>query len=199
MSAETPSPGPYRRLFLEDAARWIRPEEVAAVSEVTPGRVVRMLWQHLPLRAMAWFRFGSWVKGAGVPGIPGVVQRRIARRYGLEISPGAAIAGGLYVAHPYGTTISADSIGRNVTIIGSVTIGMRGTPGRPRLDDGVFIGTGARVLGAVTVGKGASVGANAVVIHDVSPHTTVVGIPARPRPQLVSGIAASASGRDDAA
>ena len=49
----------------------------------------------------------------------------------------------------------------------------------PVLGDGVFVGAGAKVLGSVRVGDGARIGANAVVVHDVPPHATVVGIPAR--------------------
>ena len=169
----------YLDAFHEDAARWVRPEEIAPVSEVTPLAILALLWKYPPLRAMAWFRFAAWTKARGVPVVPGMMQRRIARRYGLELSVGAHIAGGLYVPHPYGTTISAERIGRNVTIIGSVTIGMRGGPERPRIGDGVFIGAGARVLGDIEVGAGASVGANAVVVKSVPPHNTVVGVPAR--------------------
>lgn len=172
-------PGRYLDLFRRDAARWVRPEGMAALSEVTARRVIGMLLQHAPLRAMAWFRFGSWAKHSGVRGVTGWTQRRIARLYGLEISPGADVGGGLYVPHPAGTTIAAARIGQDVSIISGVTLGARGTPAWPTIGDRVYIGAGARVLGGIVVGDDAVVGANAVVIDSVRPQATVVGVPAR--------------------
>ena len=166
-------------LFRQDAARWVRPQQVAALDEVTLRGTLRMLLRYRPLRAMAWFRLGSWAKAAGVAGVPGWCQRRIARHYGFEISPGDEIGGGLYVPHPAGTTIAVQRMGRNVSVIASVTIGARRGYVWPRIGDGVYIGAGARVLGDIDVGDGATVGANAVVVHDVRPGATVVGIPAR--------------------
>lgn len=169
----------YVSLFREDAARWVQLEEVAPLDLVTPRVVARLLLRHPPLRAMGWFRFGSWAKASGVPGVPSWAQRRIARLYGLEISPGADIAGGLYVAHPVGTTISVNRMGRNVSVIAGVTIGARGPAMWPTIGDGVYVGAGARVLGGIVVGAGATIGANAVVIDSVSAGATVVGVPAR--------------------
>jgi serine O-acetyltransferase len=62
-----------------------------------------------------------------------------------------------------------------------VTIGLRqGEIEAPKLGNNVFVGTGAKLLGPIQVGSGANIGANAVVIHDVEPNTSVVGVPARP-------------------
>lgn len=168
------------QLFILDAARWVRPERVSDPAEVTPLVLIRLLLRHPPLRALAWFRLGSWFHRCGIPAMPGFVQRRLLRLYGLELSPGADVDGGLYIAHPAGTVVSVERLGRNVSIIAAVTVGTR-TDGRwPRIGDDVFIGAGARVLGGIDVGDGASIGANAVVVHDVAPGATVVGVPARP-------------------
>lgn len=166
--------------FRRDAARWVRPEQVASPDEVTPRRLLTMLLRHRPLRAMAWFRFASWAKEVGIVGVTGTVQRRIAHVYGLEISPGADIGGGLYIAHPVGTTISVERLGCDVSIIASATIGRRSSRRWPRIGDRVYIGAGARILGDIDVGEDAKIGANAVVLSDVAPGSTVVGIPARP-------------------
>ena len=165
--------------FQSDAARWVNPQQVADLAEVTPSVALRLLVRHPPLRAMAWFRFGSACRNAGVRGVASHVQRRLLRVYGLELAPSTRCGGGLYVAHPVGCVLHAASIGANVTVVGSATFGTR-TDGRwPVIGDGAFIGVGARVLGGITVGDGAEIGANAVVIRDVAPGDTVVGIPAR--------------------
>ncbi len=146
---------------------------------VTLAATLKLLLHHMPLRAMLWFRLGSWCKEKRIPFLPGFFQRFLYRFFGLEIASGANVGGGLYIAHPSGTVISAESIGRNCTIIASVTIGMRNEWAFPRLGDNVFIGAGARVLGDIEIGDGAVVGANAVVIKDVPAGATVVGIPAK--------------------
>ena len=109
----------------------------------------------------------------------GFTQRILYRWFGLEISPGADIGGGLYIAHPIGTVISVERMGQNCTIIAGVTIGMRNSFEFPRIGDNVFIGAGARILGNIEIGDDAVIGANAVVIHDVPAGGTAVGIPAK--------------------
>lgn len=170
----------HRHRFKEDVARWVVPQSVAPLEQVTWWRTLRLLYRHLPLRAMLWFRFGSWLHDKGVPLLPSLIQRRIYLRFGLELGVGQDIGGGLYIAHPVGTTISVKRIGRNCSVISAVTVGMRNEWGFPVIGDDVFIGAGARVLGTITLGDGAMVGANAVVLDDVPPGTTVVGMPARP-------------------
>jgi serine O-acetyltransferase len=104
---------------------------------------------------------------------------------GVEIHPGARIGRRLFIDHGMGVVIGETAvIGDDVVIYHGVTLGGRGTgpAGRrhPHLGDRVLVGAGAKVLGAVTVGDGAQVGANAVVTHDVAPGSTVVGAPAKP-------------------
>ena len=141
--------------------------------------IAKLLFRNLPLRAMAWFRFGSAMKAAGIPGFAGWVQRRLLRLYGLEISTGLAIDGGLYIAHPVGCVLHAESIGANVTVISGVTFGTSSDNRWPTICDEAFFATGCRVVGGVTVGERATVGANAVVMCDVPVDATAVGVPAR--------------------
>lgn len=103
---------------------------------------------------------------------------------GIEIHPGARIGRRLFIDHGMGLVIGETAtIGDDVTIYHGVTLGgLSGRPGKrhPDIDDGATIGAGAQVLGPIRVGRGAKVGANAVVVADVPPETTVIGIPARP-------------------
>ena len=98
---------------------------------------------------------------------------------GLDLS-GTPIGPGLFVSHGQGTILSAERIGANLQVHQGVTIGWdyRGDR-RPIVGDDVFIGAGAKVLGAITIGDGARIGANAVVVCDVPAGATAVGIPAR--------------------
>lgn len=166
-------------LFQMDAARWVRPEEVAELSELSIFRIASLLYRHLPLRALAWYRLASELQHLKVPGAAGLIQRRLLVRFGLEMVPGAAVGGGLYIAHPVGCTLVAESIGSNVSIIADVTFGVR-EGGWPRVGDDVYVGAGARIIGGITVGEKARIGANAVVLRDVPSGSTVVGVPASP-------------------
>lgn len=165
--------------FLADALRWVRPGQNARHNELTPGVLLLLLYRNPPLRAMAWFRLGCWFKARGVPLLPGAIQRRLLRHYGLEIQVGADIGGGLYIPHPVGVVMAPRRAGRDCSVIAAVTIGMRNEWSFPSLGDRVFIGAGARVLGGITIGNDAVIGANAVVISDVPDGARAVGIPAR--------------------
>ncbi len=103
---------------------------------------------------------------------------------GVEIHPGAQIGGGVFIDHGMGVVIGETSvIGDNCTLYHGVTLG--GTSWRqekrhPTLGEDVVVGAGAKLLGPIAVGRGARIGANSVVVRDVAPGTTVVGIPGRP-------------------
>ena len=102
---------------------------------------------------------------------------------GIEIHPGAVIGRRLFIDHGLGVVIGETAIiGDDVTLYHGVTLGGTTTNTErrhPTVEDGVVIGAGAKVLGAITVGRDARVGANAVVVKDVPAGVTVVGIPAQ--------------------
>jgi serine O-acetyltransferase len=101
--------------------------------------------------------------------------------HGFDIPPHVPVGPGFYVPHPVGTVITARALGTNVSLVSAVTIGMRKGLDFPLIGDDVYIGAGARVLGGITVGTGAQIGANAVVTCNVPPHGVAVGVPARIR------------------
>jgi serine O-acetyltransferase len=102
--------------------------------------------------------------------------------YGIEIGNDVKIGEGAYFVHPVGIVIGGDSrVGNRVKFMGSNTLGTAKENGYPIVEDDVVVGCGARILGPIRVGKGATIGANAVVIHDVPAGATVTGIPARVR------------------
>ena len=102
---------------------------------------------------------------------------------GIEIHPGARIGEGLFIDHGMGVVIGETTeIGKNCTIYQGVTLGgvsLKKEKRHPSLEDNVVVGVGARVLGPHVIGAGSRIGASSVVISDVPPGCTVVGVPAR--------------------
>lgn len=138
-----------------------------------------MLW--FPgLRATFMHRLAHWLRARNVPGLPMVLVQLNTALHGIELPPNITIGPGLYLPHTVGSVINAYRIGSNVTLQGGITVGLRTELGFPDIRDNVTIAAGARVLGRITIGEGATIGANAVVVTDVPPGTTMVGIPARP-------------------
>jgi len=178
--ADTPPPG-MRALARADIEGWVTlwrgPE--ALQNGLRWQDAAGLIWNQPGLRATLLLRLAHALWRAHVPALPGMVARYNLSKHGLDVPPSVEIGPGLYVPHPVGTVVTARRIGARVSLISGITIGMRQTPEFPVLGDDVYVGAGARILGAVIVGDGASVGANAVVLADVPPGATAVGIPAR--------------------
>ena len=103
---------------------------------------------------------------------------------GVEIHPAATIGAGFFIDHGMGVVIGETTvIGEEVTLFQGVSLGgtgkEKGRKRHPTLGNHVLVGAGAKILGNVTIGEGARVGSNAVVLRSIPPHSTVVGIPGR--------------------
>ena len=109
------------------------------------------------------------------------ISQRAARRTGIEIHPGATIGKGFFIDHGTGVIIGETTIiGDNVTLYQGVTLGGTGKETgkrHPTLEDNVMVSAGAKVIGSFTVGKNSKIGAGSVVIEEVPPNCTVVGVP----------------------
>jgi serine O-acetyltransferase len=120
---------------------------------------------------------------AKIPVLPRVLSTWSRFFTGIEIDPGAKIGRGVFIDHGMGVVIGETAeVGDGCTIYQGVTLGgtsLQRTKRHPTLGKNVSIGSGAAVIGAITVGDGAKVGANSVVVKDVPPNATVVGIPGR--------------------
>ena len=136
------------------------------------------------VHALLAHRVAHVLHEAGVPLLPHAISYLAKWITGVEIHPGARIGEGLFIDHGAGVVIGQTAeVGDNVTLYQGVTLGGTGfAPGKrhPTVDDDVVIGSGAKLLGPIHVGRGAKVGANSVVIHDVPPNSTVVGNPGHP-------------------
>ncbi len=118
-----------------------------------------------------------------VPIVPRFLAHWVRFVTGIEIHPGATIGRGFFIDHGMGVVIGETTeVGDGVTIYQGVTLGgtslQRGKR-HPTLGDGVVVGLNAAVLGAITIGANARVGAGSIVVKDVPPNSTVVGIPGR--------------------
>ena len=111
------------------------------------------------------------------------ISQRCARKTGIEIHPGAQIGKGLFIDHGKGVVIGETAIiGDNVTLYQGVTLGGTGKETgkrHPTLEDNVMVSVGAKVLGSFTIGENSKIGAGSVVLKEVPPNSTVVGVPGR--------------------
>ena len=112
-----------------------------------------------------------------------LVSQRAARKTGIEIHPGAQIGKGLFIDHGTGVIIGETAvIGNNVTLYQGVTLGGTGKETgkrHPTLEDNVMVSAGAKVIGSFTIGENSKIGAGSVVLKEVPPNCTVVGVPGR--------------------
>ena len=111
------------------------------------------------------------------------ISQRAVRKTGIEIHPGAKIGNNLFIDHGNGVIIGETAIvGNNVTLYQGVTLGGTGKEHgkrHPTIGDNVMISAGAKVIGSFTVGENSKIGAGSVVIEEVQPNCTVVGVPGR--------------------
>ena len=136
------------------------------------------------IHALLAHRIAHALDGAGLPLVPRSISMLSRTVTGIEIHPSARIGEGLFIDHGAGVVIGETAeIGHNVTLYQGVTLGGTGfATGKrhPTVEDNVTIGSGAKLLGPITIGHGAKIGANSVVITDVPPNSTVVGNPGHP-------------------
>jgi len=139
---------------------------------------------HTPLHAIFLHRIAHWLYRLGLPVVPRMVSVFSRFITGVEIHPGAQIGPGFFIDHGTGTVVGETAIiGKDCVLFHNVTLGGTGKhegKRHPTLEDNVYIGTGAVILGPVTIGSNTRVGAESFVfMKDVPPNCTVVGTPAR--------------------
>jgi serine O-acetyltransferase len=159
-------------------------EDINSVMERDPAARTRLevLLCYPGLWAVWFHRVSSWMWRHKLR-LPARVLSQIARFYtGVDIHPAAQLGRRLFIDHAMGVVIGETAIvGSDVTLYQGVTLGGTGKghgKRHPTVRDGVFIGNNANVLGDITVGENSRVGAGSVVLSDVPPNSTVVGVPA---------------------
>jgi serine O-acetyltransferase len=160
-------------------------EDIACVFDRDPA--ARTMWEVLTcypgFHALTLHRLSHWLWGHRLRWLGRFTSHFTRWITGIEIHPGATIGRRVFIDHGMGVVIGETAeIGEECTLYHGVTLG--GTSWHkgkrhPTLARGVVIGAGAKVLGPITIGEGAKIGSNAVVVRDVPPGATAVGIPAR--------------------
>ncbi|MFN0074169.1 MAG: serine O-acetyltransferase [Chloroflexota bacterium] len=135
-------------------------------------------------RAGLLYRLSHAAHQRGLHVLPQLLAQLNIMLHGIDIPASVPIGPRLYIPHPVGTTVMAQRIGSDLTLVSGITIGMRNELAFPTIGDNVFIGAGARVLGGITVGSNVKIGANAVVLRDVPEHSVALGVPAVIRSSL---------------
>lgn len=160
-------------------------EDIASIRKRDPAAHswLEVLLCYPGLHAVALHRISNWCWHRGFR-VTGRFVSHLAKIFtGIEIHPAAQLGPRFFIDHGTGVVIGETAvIGADVTLYHGVTLGgtsLHKGKRHPTLEDGVIVGSGAQVLGPITVGKGARIGANAVVLTDVPPGVTMVGIPAR--------------------
>lgn len=160
-------------------------EDIQAVKERDPAATstLSVLVNYPGVHAIWWHRLDHWLWRHGRHGLARWLSQMTRFYTGIEIHPGARIGRRFFIDHGMGVVIGETSIiGDDVTLYQGVTLGGTGKERgkrHPTLEDCVVVGVGAAVLGDITIGRGSRVGGGAVVVNDVPPNCTVVGIPGR--------------------
>jgi serine O-acetyltransferase len=159
--------------------------DLAIIRERDPAArgTLEILLCYPGLHALALHRLSHRLWTLGLPLLPRVLSQLGRLLTGVEIHPGARIGRGVFIDHGMGVVIGETSvIGDQCLLYQGVTLGGTGKQHgkrHPTLGENVVVGAGAKVLGAITVGANTRIGAGSVVLRDVAPDSTVVGIPGR--------------------
>lgn len=175
-----PSAPPSRTTML-DAIR----ADLAIIRERDPAArgTLEILLCYPGLHALMVHRFSHCLWRLGIPLLPRLLSQMGRLLTGVEIHPGARIGRGVFIDHGMGVVIGETSVvGDQCLLYQGVTLGGTGKEHgkrHPTLMENVVVGAGAKVLGAITVGANTRIGAGSVVLRNVDPDSTVVGIPGR--------------------
>jgi serine O-acetyltransferase len=168
-------------------ARWLEVagQDIQAVKDRDPAArgTLEVVTTYPGLHAIWMHRLAHPLYVARVPLVPRLISMFARLITGVEIHEGARLGHGIFIDHGMGVVIGETAvIGDNVTMYQGVTLGGTGKEKgkrHPTIEDDVVIAAGASVLGPITIGRHSKVGAGAVVIEDVAPNCTVVGVPGR--------------------
>lgn len=143
--------------------------------------IIRLAWCSDAFLGQILYRIKARMSARGIPLVPRIAHRLAMAIAQISIGDPVVVDPGIYVVHGQVVVDGLVRIGAGAVLAPFVTIGLlAGDVNGPTLERDVRVGTGAKILGPVCVGAGAQIGANSVVVRDVDPGVTVIGVPARP-------------------
>lgn len=155
-------------------------EKPSQMATPSPGEAVKAALSQDGYKVLFTTRLRESARRWHIPGVNHVLRLVTTAVYGIEIGNEIQLGEGVNFAHTLGTVIGGTSkVGARVKFMGNNTVGTAKDNGCPVIEDDVVVGCGARILGPIRIGKGAFIGANAVVLSDVPPGAVATGIPAR--------------------
>jgi serine O-acetyltransferase len=156
----------------------------AADGEASPRSIAKVVLGSDSYRITALNRARETARALRVPLVNHALRVLQTAVMGIEIGKDVTLGRGVFFVHSVGVVIGGDArIGDRVRFYGNNTVGTAKDDGYPTIEDDVWIGAGARILGPITIGARSRIGANAVVLQDVPPDSVAVGIPARVFPR----------------
>ena len=155
----------------------VRARDPASESYLTP------FLYYKGFHALQWHRIGHFLWQRDRQDLAHFLQGRVCEVFAVDIHPAVPVGSGVFIDHGTGLVVGETAIiGNDVSILHEVTLGGTGKERgdrHPKVHDGVLLSAGAKVLGNITLGHNARIGAGSVVLHDVPPCATVAGVPAR--------------------
>lgn len=145
----------------------------------TLWQVIRLIWVSDAFGAHVSYRLRASLLRRRVPVLPRMLHRYAMRSAQVAIGPGVLMHPGVYIVHGQIVIDGLVEVGMGTVIAPWVTIGLRGSIQGPVIGNDVNIGTGAKIVGPIEIGRDTRIGANAVVTTDLPPRVTAVGMPAR--------------------
>ena len=167
-----------------EIGRAIRDDLAAAVDRDPAAQgTANPFLNHKGFHSLQAYRVSHWFWGNGRYALAFYLQSRISEVFSVDIHPAAVLGHGIFMDHGTGVVIGETAVvSDNVSMLQGVTLGGTGKEigdRHPKIDKGVLLSAGAKVLGNIRVGVGSKVGAGSIVLQDVPAHRTVVGVPAK--------------------
>lgn len=160
-------------------------QDLQAVFDRDPAATSKLevILTYAGFHALLAYRIAHWLKAHDISILPRVISQLARWVTGVEIHPSAKIGTGFFIDHGMGVVIGETAeIGDYVTLFQGVTLGGTGKERgkrHPTVGNHVVVGAGAKILGGITIGNNVKIGANSVVLKNVPPNSTVIGVPAR--------------------
>ena len=160
-------------------------QDLQAVFDRDPAATSRLevILTYAGFHALLAYRVSHWLKERKIPFVPRLISQLARWLTGIEIHPAARIGTGFFIDHGMGVVVGETAeIGDYVTLFQGVTLGGTGKERgkrHPTLGNHVVVGAGAKILGGIKIGDNVKIGANSVVLKNVPPNSTVIGVPAR--------------------